>query len=551
LLLCSKDAGKQREASAEVAACSPTKIAAVDVVLPLVRLLASNDVIVLRNACRALKNITETLDDARAAALNADALPALISVISRQRLWVQEEAAEALRTITTYNSTRASPIDVSDSAGEALVALLQSASVPLDVGSYHDGCSHDRNKHVRQALLLALINVTTTGDGECSAMVVKRGPREPKGEELAAFLEKPCRLLREGNVDIPELAFLLASADTTVQSQAARALGHFCADMARCKLRFSVAGVGSSLASGSIPVHLNSTNVGVQIRAALSVCFAANDSDRRDVIRAGVVPVLVRLLDSAHVGLQAAAVCALANILDIGSSGSKAADWGPGFAMDGTIVSALGRLLASNRNNAGVQKRAMSALTRTKLCPMLPPTHYDDAIRGVVPLLASTNAHLRIRAVITISSIADCEEHRAAAVSANAVPLLVRLLGSISVDTPWAGRTLDHLVLRSAVAAIRWLTQDVEPARRVARDDGAVRALIRLLAAHDVSVLVDAAYVLKHVVVRAGVSTGVVREAVPALEAILRGFRYSGHDVSVVRDVLAGLWRAEDAGVIV
>jgi hypothetical protein len=174
---------------------------------------------------------------------------------------------------------------------------------------------------------------------------------------------------------------------------------------------------------------------------------------------------------------------------------------------------------------------------------VLPPTDYEDAIRGVVPLLASTNAHVPIRAVITISSIADCEEHRAAAVNANTVPLLV--------DTLWSGRTLDHLVLRSAVAAVRWITQDLEPARRVARDDAAVRALIRLLAAQDVSVLVDAAYVLKHVVVLAGSSTGVVREAVPALEATLRRFRCSGHVVSVVRDVLAGLWQPEESGMMI
>jgi hypothetical protein len=148
LLLCSKD----REAPAvlsEVTACSPTKTAAVDsnAVVPLVRLLASNDVIVLRNACRALKNITETLDDARAAALNADAIPALIPVISRHRLGVQEEAMGALRAIIRYPSTQASTIDVSDAGRASAVSLpqcglrLTSAVVctlanSLDIGSY-------------------------------------------------------------------------------------------------------------------------------------------------------------------------------------------------------------------------------------------------------------------------------------------------------------------------------------------------------------------------------------------------------------------------------
>jgi hypothetical protein len=136
-------------------------------------------------------------------------------------------------------------------------------------------------------------------------------------------------------------------------------------------------------------------------------------------------------------------------------------------------------------------------------------------------------------------------------VNANAVPLLVDLLGSIGIDTPWSGRTLDHLVLRSTVAAVRWITQDPEPARRVARDDAAVRALIRLLAAQDVSVVVDTAYVLKHVVVLAGSSTGVVREAVSALEVTLRRFRYSGHVASVVRDAPASSWQPEESDMMI
>jgi hypothetical protein len=279
------------------------------------------------------------------------------------------------------------------------------------------------------------------------------------------------------------------------------------------------------------------------------MAFVPNDSDRPKAIRVGAVPVLIGLLDLAHIRLQSAIVCTLANILDISSYRSKAA--GPGFTMDGTIVSAPGHLLASSHNNAGVQKRAISALTQTKLCPVLPPTDYEDAIHRVVPLLASTNVHIQIHTIIMISSIADCEEHRATAVNANAIPLLVNLLGSIGIDTPWSVWTLDHLVLRSVVAAIHWIMQDPEPARRVAHDDAAVWALIRLLATQDIFIVVDAAYVLKHVVVLAGSSTGVVREAVPVLEATLCRFRYSGHVVSVVRDAPAGPWQPEESDMMI
>jgi hypothetical protein len=69
-------------------------------------------------------------------------------------------------------------------------------------------------------------------------MVMQCGPRGPKGEDLVVFLEKLCCLLCKENVAIREVVFLLASADTAaVQSQAARALKHLCADVAQCKLR--------------------------------------------------------------------------------------------------------------------------------------------------------------------------------------------------------------------------------------------------------------------------------------------------------------------------
>jgi hypothetical protein len=60
--------------------------------------------------------------------------------------------------------------------------------------------------------------------------------------------------------------------------------------------------------------------------------------------------------------------------------------------------------------------------------------------------------------------------------------------------------------------------------------------------------LVDAAYVLRHVVILAGISAGVIREAVPALETILCKFRYG---MSVVRDVLANVRQSKDPGMII
>jgi hypothetical protein len=82
----------------------------------------------------------------------------------------------------------------------------------------------------------------------------------------------------------------------------------------------------------------------------------------------------------------------------------------------------------------------------------------------------------------------------------------------------------NHVVLCCAVAAVRWIIQDLEPARSIAHE--AICVLICLMTAHDVSVLVDATYVLRHVIILAGISAGVIREAVLALKTILCKFRY-------------------------
>jgi hypothetical protein len=268
----------------------------------IVGLLSSTDNAVLCAACKALADKTDTLDTARESALNAQAIPALVRLLSSNDVTLQERSATALRYITRYDpAQRAAGIAI-----PPLIGLLSSTDNAVLVAA----CAAFNNIRLQKRTDWVAVD----------ANVIPPLIRLISSNDNAVFV-RACHVLctitvnNEDNatsyaIPIPPLVRLLSSTDEAALFMACRALRNIarqdCANSA----------VVDVTTIRPLVRLLSSTDDDVLLVA----CQALQNITRHDgadsaAADANAIRPLVRLLSSSNNAILLAACKALFNIV--------------------------------------------------------------------------------------------------------------------------------------------------------------------------------------------------------------------------------------------